>query len=97
MVHGILTTSKNTVTVFLAIDGCIFVIYLIKAGWTNDSKTVFLSAHINILPNSQSLKSNCQIHSHCTFASCKTGSTPTNIKLSKHCKQTLDHGYWKEI
>ncbi len=54
-VHGIFTTSKSTVT-------------------------VFLSAHINILLNSiisQSLKSNCQKHSHCTFASRKNGSIPT--------------------
>ncbi len=56
-------------------------------GCTNDSKTVFLSAHINILPNSQSLKSNCQNYSHCTFASRKNGSTPVaaqNIFSAKY-------------
>ena len=63
-------------------NNCIFVIYLIKAGCTNDSKTVFLSAHINILPNSQSLKSNCQNYSHCTFASRKNGSTPSIFYVS---------------
>ncbi len=47
-----------------------------KAECKNDSKTVFLPAHINILPNSQSLELNCQKHSHCTFASRINGSTP---------------------
>ena len=60
-------------------NNCIFVIYIIKAGCTNDSKTVFLSAHINILPNSQSLKSYCQNYSHCTFASRKNGSTTRDL------------------
>ena len=40
------------------------------------AKTVFLSAYINILSNSQSFKSNCQKHSHCTFASCTNAMYP---------------------